>query len=192
MDFGFLYGRWYFGNVILSRFPISDAKVLPLQPVNEWESWLVGNKRGLSCTLELPDKRKISIVGLHLESRGEAIRVKQIDDVTRHLGELSTPIILAGDLNTTPSNFPNSQHDADAINAFDKMIQQTQFSYRPKFAEISGDSNSSLMTYSTTDPKSVIDWVLVSHELNLTDQQIIETRLSDHRPVIATIEFKEQ
>ncbi len=191
LDFGFLYGRWYFGNVILSRFPVSDAKVVPLKPLNEWESWLVGNKRGLSCIVELPGNRKISVVGLHLESRGEAIRVKQIDDVARHLGQLPSPIIVAGDLNTTPSNFPNSRSDGDGINAFDKLIRQTQFSYKPDDIEDSADSTSALMTYSTLDPKSIIDWVLFSHELKLNDQQTINTQLSDHRPVIATIELKQ-
>ncbi len=191
LDFGFLYGRWYFGNAILSRFPVSDAKVVRLQPLNQWESWLVGNKRGVSCTVELPNHRKVSIVGLHLESRGEAIRVKQIDDVARHLGELSAPIIVAGDLNTTPSNFPNSNQDGNGINAFDKLIQQSQFSYQSNWTEGSGDSNTALMTYSTTDPKSIIDWVLVSHELNLTDPQTVDTQLSDHRPVVATIESEQ-
>jgi len=190
LDFGFLFGRWYFGNAILSRLPASDCKIVQLQPLNQWESWLVGNKRGVSCAVELRNKTKVSVVGLHLESRGEAIRVKQIDDVARHLGMLSAPIVLAGDLNTTPSDLPNSQQDVDGVNAFDKMILQTQFSYRPVSIEGSGDQNSSLMTYSTLQPKSVIDWVLLSHELSLVDQKIVDTQLSDHRPVVATIELK--
>lgn len=190
LDFGFLLGRWYFGNAILSRLPINNAKVVHLKPLNEWESWLVGNKRGLSCTVELPNKSKVSVVGLHLESRGEAIRVQQIDDVARHLGELSFPIIVAGDLNTTPSDFPNSRHNGNGVNAFDKLIQQTQFSYRPDTIEGATDSTSPLMTYSTRRPKSVIDWILCSHELSLLDQQTIDTQLSDHRPVIATIALK--
>ena len=190
LDFGFLFGRWYFGNAILSRLPIRDAKVVELQPLNEWESWLVGNKRGVSCIVELPNKEEVSVVGLHLESRGEAIRVNQMDDVARHLGMLSPPIVVAGDLNTTPSNFPNSRQDGDGINAFDKMIEQTQFSYQPDSIVGSADTNSSLMTYSTLQPKSVIDWVLLSHELRLADQQTIDSPLSDHRPVVATIDWK--
>ena len=189
LDFGFLYGRWYFGNAILSRLPVSDAKIVPLQPLNEWESWLVGNKRGLSCTVKLPNERNVCVVGLHLESRGEAIRVKQIDDVARHLGELSCPIVIAGDLNSTPGNFPNSRRNEYGINAFEKLIQQTQFVYRPVELKESAESTSSLMTYSTRNPKSVIDWVLLSHELRLIDQQTLDTQLSDHRPVVATIEL---
>lgn len=189
LDFGFLFGRWYFGNVILSRLPVSDAQVVPLQPLNGWEPWLVGNKRGVSCVVELPSKAKVSIVGLHLESRGEAIRVKQVDQVAQHLGTLPTPIVVAGDLNTTPGNFPNSQNDTEGINAFDKMIEQLQFSYRPDAIEDANDASSHWMTYSTEAPHTIIDWVLLSHELSFADQVTVETRLSDHRPVIATIQF---
>jgi len=190
LDFGFLLGRWYFGNAILSRLPVADCKVVELQPLNEWESWLVGYKRGLSCTIVLPDQSVVSVVGLHLESRGEAIRVEQVDDVARHIGELPSPIIIAGDLNTCPSNFPNSRRNADGINAFDRMIKQTQFAYQPQLLQGSDEENLSAMTYSTVEPKSIIDWVLVSAELKTVDQRVIDSQLSDHRPVVATIHFK--
>jgi endonuclease/exonuclease/phosphatase family metal-dependent hydrolase len=191
LDFGFLLGRWYFGNAILSRFPLSDAHVVELKPLNRWESWLVGNKRGVSCRVELPNGDRVSVVGLHLESRGEAIRVKQVDDVARHLGTLGSPIVVAGDLNTTPSQFPNSQLDADGVNAFDKLISQTQFSYQDDSANRSAGPASNRMTYSTLQPKLVIDWVLLSDGLSVVDQQTIATELSDHRPVVAAIEIKE-
>jgi len=45
------------------------------------------------------------------------------------------------------------------------------------------------MIYSTLHLKRVTDWVLLSHELSLVDQQMISTELSDHRPVVATIEL---
>jgi len=191
LDFGFLYGRWYFGNAILSRLPVSDAKVVELEPLNGWEPWVVGYKRGLSCTVELPDKSKVSVVGLHLESRSEAIRVKQVDDVARHLGQLSAPIIVAGDLNTTPSDFPNFGKDDDGVNAFDKLIDQTQFAYQPNSIEGSAEENPDAMTYSTLKPRSVIDWVLLSHELSMVEQEVVDSQLSDHRPVVATVEIKE-
>ncbi|MDB4766197.1 endonuclease/exonuclease/phosphatase family protein [bacterium] len=184
LDFGFIFGRWYFGNVILSRLPVTDQQVVELQPMADWEAQVVGHKRGLSCTIEISPQHSLSIVGLHLESRGEAIRVKQIDDVARHAGQLTGPIVIAGDLNTTPSNFPNSQTDFSGVNAFDKLIEQTQFSYSPD--SVIGTQS---LTYSTIEPKLLIDWILLSHELRLVKQEIIDSQLSDHRPVVATIEF---
>ena len=184
LDFGFIFGRWYFGNVILSRLPTSNERVVELQPLAEWESQLVGHKRGLSCTIEVSQQRSLSVVGLHLESRGEPIRVKQINDVARHAGQLVSPLIIAGDLNTTPGHFPNSKTNSDGVNAFDKLIEQTEFSFSPD----SVDGTQSL-TYSSTNPTSLIDWILISHELRLVEQEIIDSQLSDHRPVVATVEF---
>ena len=187
LDFGFIFGRWYFGNAILSRLPVTNERVVELQPLAEWESQLVGHKRGLSCTVEVSPQHSLSIIGLHLESRGEAIRVKQIDDVARHAGQFSGPLVVAGDLNTTPSQFPNSQSDSDGINAFDKLIEQTEFSYSPN--SVAGTQS---LTYSSVNPKLLIDWILLSHELRLIKQEIIDSQLSDHRPVVATIEFVSQ
>lgn len=182
LDFGFLWGRWYFGNAILSRFPITDQQIVPLRPLNDWESWLVGHKRGVSCTVQIPSGERVSLVGLHLESRGETIRSQQVDDVARHCGTLLYPLIVAGDLNTTPSNFPNAQFDRDGVNAFDKLIQQTQFSQFRRDPDATD-----AMTFSTRQPKVAIDWVLAGPELNLVKVEVIQSTLSDHRPVIATI-----
>lgn len=184
LDFGFIYGRWFFGNVILSRLPVSAEKVVELKPLADWESWLVGNKRGVSCSIKVSPHHSVSVVGLHLESRGEPIRVQQIDDVARHCGQLFSPIIIAGDLNTTPQNFPNSQTNADGISAFDKLIEQTQFAFRPD--AVTGTES---LTFSTINPTALIDWILLSHELKRIDQAVVDNQLSDHRPVIATIEL---
>ena len=184
LDFGFIFGRWYFGNAILSRLPVSDQRVVELQPLAVWESQLVGHKRGISCTIEISPQQSLSVVALHLESRGEAIRVKQIADVARHAGQLVAPLVIAGDLNTTPSHFPNSQYDSDGINAFDKLIEQTEFSYSPNSI---ADTQS--LTYSSIEPILLIDWILLSHGLRLVKQEIVDSQLSDHRPVVATMEF---
>jgi endonuclease/exonuclease/phosphatase family metal-dependent hydrolase len=182
LDFGFLWGRWYFGNVILSRFPISDPVIVPLTPLNRWEPWLVGNKRGVSCSVHLPDGQTISLVGLHLESRGEAIRVRQVDDVARHCGTLGHRLVVAGDLNTTPGHFPHAQFNSFGVNAFDRLISQTQFSYDQRDP---GSPNA--MTFSCRDPKIAIDWVLVGSKLTLSDVQVVPCHLSDHRPLVAKI-----
>lgn len=185
LDFGFLWGRWFFGNAILSRFPIGDSQVVSLQARHDWESWLVGKKRGVSCSVRLPSGDQISLVGLHLESRGESIRVQQVDDVTRHCGTLKHPLVVAGDLNTTPSHFPNAQFSGEGTNAFDRLVKQTQFS---RFNDDAGDR--SAMTFPTRDPKMAIDWVLVGPELELVNVEVIQSSLSDHRPVVATIRIK--
>ena len=139
----------------------------------------------MDAPIALPNGQKVSLVGLHLESRGETIRTIQVDDVARHCGTFAHPIIVAGDFNTTPSDFPHAQANANGVNAFDRFIEQTQFTYDQR-----NPKSSASMTYSTTDPQLAIDWVMVGPELELKKVEITESLLSDHRPVIATIEFK--
>ncbi len=59
LDFRFIYGSWKFGNAILSKYPIREAHVIDFPPHSAWEDWLVGCKRGVVCTVELPDRRRV-------------------------------------------------------------------------------------------------------------------------------------
>lgn len=186
LDFGFIYGRWHFGNVILSRYPISDVRVVEFTPVNQWESWLVGCKRGLACTVELGPENLVSVVGLHLESRGENVRVKEVADVDLAVEKLNHPLIVAGDLNTTPSIAPLSNLDGDGKNAFEELIRLTGLSYSPALSPTENE-----LTFPAFGPESTIDWILFSgDDFSLIEQEVIKTQLSDHLPVVAEFEIK--
>ena len=181
LDFGFIYGRWHFGNVLLSRYPVSDIEVVEFAPVNQWESWLVGCKRGLACSVELDKENSVSVVGMHLESRGEAVRVREVVDVDRVAKRLGPPLIVAGDLNTTPTIAPMSNLDADGKNAFEELIDATGLSYSPTLAPAEEE-----LTFPAFGPKTTIDWILFSDQsFSLLDQEVIKTQLSDHLPVAA-------
>lgn len=188
LDFGFIYGRWHFGNVILSRYPVSNIRVVEFAPVNEWESWLVGCKRGVACTVELGPENSVSVMGLHLESRGETVRVKEVGDVNRVASHLEKPLILAGDLNTTPTIAPQSNLDANGRNAFEELVSLTGLSYSPALSPAKDE-----LTFPAFGPKTTIDWILFSGDtFSLVEQEVIETQLSDHLPVLAEFESNEQ
>lgn len=187
LDFGFVYGRWHFGNVLLSRFPVSDAEVVQFAPMNQWESWVVGCKRGLACTVELGPENSVSVVGLHLESRSESVRVKEAADVARVVKRLKHPMIVAGDLNTTPPGAPRSSADEDGKNAFEELINATGLSYSPSVSPTEQE-----LTFSAMDPQTTIDWILFAQpNLTLVDQKVISTQLSDHLPVVAEFRVEE-
>lgn len=184
LDFGFIYGRWHFGNVLLSKYPISDAEVVEFAGVNAWEDWVVGSKRGFACTVQLAPETQVSVVGLHLESRSEAVRVKEVPDVCKVTGRLKHPILLAGDLNTTPAHAPHSSTDTDGENAFELLVKQSGLSFSPSNVPAPDE-----YTFSTMQPQSVIDWIMFeSMHLKLIDQHVVNSQLSDHLPVVA--EFK--
>ena len=187
LDFGFAFRRWHFGNAILSRYPIKNTRPVDLQPLKQWEDWLVGSKRGLICDLELGGDApsKIAVMALHLESRGESIRVRQVDDVLTAIESCSLPLIVAGDLNTTPTDAPESHQDSRGVNAFDKLVDQTKWQYRPE-----SFGNSASFTFPAGAPIKIIDWILASDDrLLYTDYRVVQTELSDHLPVVATFKY---
>jgi len=180
LDFGFIYGRWHFGNVLLSRFPVSQVEVVEFAPVNQWESWVVGCKRGLACNVSLGSD-SISVIGLHLESRGETVRVKEVEDVDRVVKRMPNSLIVAGDLNTTPPLAPLSNTDANGKNAFEELIKTTGLSYSPALTPTQQE-----LTFPAFGPEATIDWILFAEpSLSLVDQVVISTQLSDHLPVVA-------
>lgn len=188
LDFGFIYGRWHFGNVLLSRYPLSEPEVVYLAPLNQWEDWLVGCKRGYCCTVELSADDSVSIIGLHLEARGEEVRVVQALDVAVVANQKRHPVILGGDLNTTPSWAPHSTKDTDGKNAFEVLEAATRLLYPP--TEGAQWPNQDDLTYSTMEPKSVIDWVLYDPDaFRATSSEVIQTKLSDHFPVVVELEI---
>ena len=186
LDFGFIYGRWHFGNVLMSKFPIKDCEVVSFEPVNRWEDWVVGAKRGLGCTVELNGEVKLSVVGLHLEARSESVRVKEVRDVAEFTSRQEHPLLLMGDLNTTPKIAPYSNTNESGENAFEELVSTTGLSYSPSDVPLESE-----FTFSSMDPRSVIDWVLFeSPELTLVEQKVVRSPLSDHFPAVAEFQIR--
>ena len=182
IDFRFLYGSWKFGNAILCKFPIVDAQVVELPPHSAWEDWLAGRKRAVVATLKLPGDRRVRVLAAHLEHRREINRVRgaqRIVDVTR---ASEIPLIAAGDLNSSPPGFPGAKTTAEGANAMTVLDESQLFQRRPPNGP--GPAN---MTYSSTDPKQVIDWILIPSDWTFEDYEVLAGELSDHRAVLATV-----
>jgi endonuclease/exonuclease/phosphatase family metal-dependent hydrolase len=193
LDFRFLYGSFKFGNAILSRYPITKAEVIDFPPEKDWESWLVGCKRGAIATVQLAQNQLICIAAVHLEHRSESVRAagaQKIIELVDSSGE--NVLIAAGDFNSTPIGFPQSSQTPSGDNALQRLIDCDDFCYSPVEPPSPGQ-----LTFSTMSPKSVIDWILVSKKKNehqsfdssspFTSYEVIPTDLSDHRPVVAEI-----
>ncbi|MFK7770196.1 MAG: endonuclease/exonuclease/phosphatase family protein, partial [Mariniblastus sp.] len=188
LDFRFIYGSWQFGNAILSKFPLSGVNPINYPPEKHWEDWLVGCKRGVVCEVTLNEITSVRVAAIHLEHRSESVRLasaKLLGDLAKQSGP---PLILAGDFNSTPSDFPNSTKTNDGDNTLDWIIESGLFEIRP-------DSNPTdeQYTFSSYSPRSVIDWIMIpaggKPTLSFVDYRSIDTDLSDHRPVIADIEI---
>ncbi|WNF38212.1 endonuclease/exonuclease/phosphatase family protein [Bacillaceae bacterium IKA-2] len=88
------YPGLYYGNVILSRFPIVDKEILAFSNNREDRSALVAK-------LKLSAEEELVIINTHLglnkNERKNAIKV-----INKLIKGIETPVFLTGDLNSTP------------------------------------------------------------------------------------------
>ncbi|KLU03868.1 secreted protein [Rhodopirellula islandica] len=178
LDFRVLFWKWRFGNAVLSRFPIRDSTVIDFPSYSRAETLLAGKKRGLECVVDI-EGTLIDVAGVHLSHRNEGVRTKSVD----LLMNVTKPKLIAGDFNSTPTGFPRSTTDASEGNAIDKVDENALFQRRP----IDSPSGESEFTFHSSDPGSVIDWILASDDWQIIDYKAIPSLLSDHRMLVAEV-----
>lgn len=185
LDFRVLGWTWRFGNAVLSRYPIADAQVINLPSYSSSENLLVGKKRAVACDLQLGDQT-IRVIAAHLSHRSEALRSDSALMLNSLVKSSEKPIILAGDLNSTPPGFPNAKTDESGRNAI-ALIDESQLYQRlPR-----SDPSQGEFTFPSVSPNQVIDWILIPREWEFADYRVVPTRLSDHCPVVADILLSE-
>lgn len=191
LDFGWVLGGIQIGNAILSRHPIVKTEVLDFPPEQTWESWLVGKKRGVLATLELPNDQRVEVAAIHLEHRGESTRVGAAELLLEIASRPNVDrLVLAGDFNSSPSGYPSARFDANGRNAMDLLFSSRSW-------QATNQRAPDKFTFPADNPKMVIDWVLVDGDAQLlpnfevaSDLNSFQPELSDHLPVSASISLK--
>ncbi len=186
LDFRFLYGSWKFGNAVLSKYPIADARLVEFPPHRAWESWLAGHQRGVVCTLQLSPSRQVRLLAVHLEHRDRPTRVASAEAIAELAAAGDVPLIVAGDFNAASGESPGAGQPAADGDAIDVLTASDRFQIRPQAAPGVDE-----MTYPSTSPGQVIDWIMIPRAWRFVDYRTIESQLSDHRPVVATVEWDE-
>jgi endonuclease/exonuclease/phosphatase family metal-dependent hydrolase len=120
------------GNAVLSRYPIRSARLVPFTVGYDWfkeskirplekgkrkAAILIGEdllrevRRGqrtmLLVDLDVPEApgHAVTVVSTHLENRAKPkIRRRQMEELLKQIHDISHPVIVAGDLNTTGSD----------------------------------------------------------------------------------------
>jgi endonuclease/exonuclease/phosphatase family metal-dependent hydrolase len=174
--------KWRFGNAVLSKYPITDARIVDLPGYSTWETILAGKKRGVVCDIRLEDQ-VIHVIGAHLSHRSEALRVASAARLVDMASASRLPTIIAGDLNSTPSGFPHSMEDPNRNNAMDTLAQSGRFKRSPTSLPLTDND----LTYHSTVPAAVIDWVLIPPHWKFLQYRVELSQLSDHRPVYADV-----
>jgi len=177
----------YHGQTTLSRWPLSNSRILRFQKQsNFWRPhWFlpevepfqerIGGRLALVCETAIAGKRLVTY-NLHLESKGDdALRCSQIEETLRDARryDISTPIVLAGDLNLDVSREPAST-----------AISQTQF--------LDAFANQHLPTTpgSFLEPGRTIDWIFTRGPIRASQPQVGRSvSASDHYPLSIKLDF---
>ena len=185
LDFRVGFWTWRFGNAVLSRYPIAETREIDQPGYAKWETVTAGKKRTLFCEIGVGEQR-VGIAAIHLSHRSEGLRADSAQNLVNFAKFYNHPLILAGDFNSAPSGFPGSQADLHGRNALDVIDGAGLFQRRPK----QPPTDPADYTFRSDNPTRVIDWVLVSHHFVIQNYQIVDSPLSDHRPIVAEVLIK--
>ena len=100
-------------------------------------------------------------------------RAWEIEEVLKMIEDEDLPVIVFGDLNSTPYNWVYGRLASALRDAFDEA----------------GDGWG--MTYHTRLPFARIDYIFVSDDWEIVDADVADAYLSDHLPVVARLRWRE-
>lgn len=186
LDFRVLFWTWRFGNAILSQHPVRETELVDLPSYSTWESLLAGKKRGVVTTVEFGVEESVRVLATHLSHRSERVRVESAQLINSIADECDLPLIIAGDLNSTPPDFPGSNSDEHGQNAIATLDRGGILQRLPNSVPVPSDR----LTFHSTEPNRVIDWVLIPRNAKYDKYEVIPSELSDHRPIMAEISFR--
>ena len=154
-----------YGQAILSRYPPSDLQIhlLPGEPDRE--------RRIAAETRLTIAGREVSFVTTHLHHANREFRLRQAARLNELFGKTDRIVILAGDLNATPDEPPIATLREKWLNA---------------------TAGQDLLTFPAGKPNRQLDYVLVrpAGRLRVVERRVIdESVASDHRPVLAVLEW---
>jgi endonuclease/exonuclease/phosphatase family metal-dependent hydrolase len=171
-----------YGNSVLSRHPISQVSQISFPGHSLWETLLLGKKSGLLCTITLPDKQQVRLMAVHLEHRLESNRLAAARKIEEIRKSSPVPLVLAGDFNSTRLDYPHATPDPSGQTAISWLLESRAYKTLP-----SGPLSDADLTYSSSHPMAVIDWILVPADWIIVGKRVIASSLSDHRPVVMEV-----
>lgn len=151
-----------YGNAILSRFPIESYQNVRLPGLHE--------KRGLLISKIRVGDKSINFLVTHLGLTREE-KKRQFGVLHKYVEYLGENTILVGDF--------NSRADHEGIQNLKYYLLDAA----------SGSEHYGQHTYDGIVMKTRIDYIFVSPDMKITDYQVIDTNISDHLPVVASVEF---
>ncbi len=184
IDVSFPFFSLRFGNAVLSRHPIRDARLIDYPSVSTKETIFAGRKNGLLCTIQLPGDRLVRVLAVHLDHRPEWVRVGSAKVIVDLRKESDVPLIAAGDFNSTRIGFPHATLDRDGRTAISWLLHTGAYQTLPADGPRPDD-----LTFPSVASRSVIDWILVPPAWTIRSKAVIPGTLSDHKLVVMEVEL---
>lgn len=178
-DLGVPGFRFRFGNAILSRHPLGDAELVDLPSLSRLEDLFLGNHDALYAVARSP-AGPLGVLALHLDFRREDVRVGAVGELLDFLARRRRPppTVVAGDLNSAPRGHPGSETDDAGRNAVDLLVAEGGFRRHAR---------EDALTFPSEAPEIQIDWTLAGEGVELVETAVVESDLSDHFMVTATL-----
>jgi endonuclease/exonuclease/phosphatase (EEP) superfamily protein YafD len=168
------YDGGQYGIAALSRRGFARHETLPLV-VSPAQTRAGGSHEPRAALVMIAPARlgRWHVATTHLDaSAGDEYRQQEADrlgEILRSRADL-TPLLLGGDMNATPESA-----------LVKKLIG---FGLRDAWVECGeGDG----FTYPAAQPRKRIDYLFLTGELRCTSARVLETTLSDHRPLLVTV-----
>jgi len=164
-----------FGNMILSRFPITNHKAHYFFKQPDWnvDDYENQARHLLEAQIDVKGKR-IFVFTTHLTySKSFQDNPKKIEEAKKIVEIIKDkkPTILAGDFNSTP--------DSEVIRIIDAQIKYIDREKHPTWTKHPFSKDG--FEANTLDWK--LDYIFLSKDLSHQNLQIIDTDLSDHLPI---------
>jgi len=154
--------RLFYGNAILSRYPIVDFQNHPFGDAS------VAEKGFLTAEVNVRGQH-VTCVVTHLDPIRGSEREKQIEKMVDVIGNTYTPIVVMGDFNC----------ELDTESPMKTLCQELELQI-PRLEETERDSYWQLLD-------KTIDFVFASEGVKYEGYRVGEAKLSDHHPVIADL-----
>lgn len=170
-----------FGNALLSRLPVIDARWVPLPRHSRLEAVLAGAKASSIVRLRT-SHGPLNVVPVHLEYRDPATRLAAVPLLDSLRAGEEPPILLAGDFNASPPSWPGSGPPTVVGRLLERGWESPRAAGAPAPRQL---------TYPTKAPRRGLDWVLAEPPLDPVTARVVHegAPFSDHAPVLAVIRW---
>lgn len=162
-----------YGNALLSKFPITSAKLIPLsvpqtERLNEkhYEDRVI-----LQANINV-NGQDVTVLVTHFGLNEDEIRLA-VDTLLEIAKTETAPLLLMGDFNITPDDAQYSRLAA-------------KFNDTAKQVALNGDL---LLTFPSNAPRIKIDYIFTGNAVNTLSVSVPDIITSDHKPLSAELEI---